>query len=244
VPTSPADFNRRRSLLSRIPVLGVLFCNSSPGLAAAESKAIGLVPQMAVVLKAVEAIDPRVGTVVAIASGEPLPKDLWLPCDGKSYPKSDFLELSALLGAPSAGESFRVPDLSGRVLRGVAASEHPSGTGGADSTPVMKTGSTGHKHSLPNFTGLVTDGLPPGVPNTAPRQETLIWNENAWQRSDFWNNPNAGVNEGQHYHVLGGDTGEEIAHTHSIPSLACVPSYVAVRFYIKARRVFEVVKAD
>jgi hypothetical protein len=243
---SPSHFSRRRSMLGRIPVLGVLFCGSSPALASSESKAIGLVPQMAVVMKAVEAIDPSVGTIAAIASGEPLPRELWLPCDGKSYPKSDFPELAARLelGVRSAAENFQVPDLSGRVLRGVAASEHPSAKGGADSTPVMQTGSTGHKHPLPNFTGLVTDGLPPGVPNAAPRQETLIWNENAWQRSDFWNNPNAGVNEGQHYHDLGGETSEESVHTHSIPALACVPSYMAVRFYIKARRVLEVVTAD
>jgi microcystin-dependent protein len=46
----------------------------------------------------------------------------WLPCDGKSYKISDYPELHKAIGLAFGGnsETFNVPDLRGRFMRGVA----------------------------------------------------------------------------------------------------------------------------
>ncbi len=76
------------------------------------------------------------GTVSAFAGSEPPPG--WLVCDGQTYQRSAYPALFAAIGvnwgAPD-GNSFNVPDLRGRFLRGV------SGPGGLDPDCATRTAS-------------------------------------------------------------------------------------------------------
>lgn len=67
------------------------------------------------------------GTILAFA-GQTAPPG-WLPCDGTSYPRTQYPDLFQVVGTQwgaADGTSFNVPDLRGKFLRGMAPS------GGAD----------------------------------------------------------------------------------------------------------------
>lgn len=108
----------------------------------------------------------------------------WLLCDGSEYDQATYPQLSTLcgtkFGTASAGK-FKVPDLRGRVIAGVNASDSdfstvgktggaknvtittsnlPQHNHGASGTVTVNSGGVAHSHSGLTFENLHSHGLP------------------------------------------------------------------------------------
>jgi microcystin-dependent protein len=159
-----------------------------------------------------------IGSVISYGGDLSVPANLqalktagWLPCDGTSYRQSDYPGLFAAIGTTSGGDaqSFNVPDLRDRFVRGANGNNTGSVQGGATALPASKPftleSSGTHTHSVSHLNS----------------DMHMAWSGSTYTMAR-WNQP------------ANTDTGG--AHSHAITGFdpATTPVNTALYFIIKA----------
>lgn len=188
---------------------------------------------------------PPIGTILPFY-GHPnaLMNTGWVLCDGTMVSEANSFKQTEV--HPFFWEK-RLPDLGGRVLRGVSGAETVGNRAGSDQLSTAQTNEAGqhahngnsHTHALRERTGRVSNGGPdPGMGEYKIRDDHRGWTN----AHHFDVGGDGGNNEGNHYHDLGGSTSatsssmaQRGSHVHSISAVSIVPSYVAVRFIIRIK---------
>jgi microcystin-dependent protein len=116
----------------------------------------GTVPSAALVAAVQQALCPP-GTVVAYMGLATAVPAGWLLCDGKSYSRTVYNNLFAVMGtasgAPDGTTNFNVPDLRGMFLRGV------DGTAGRDPDSGTRTAVNGYGYAGNQVGSVQTDAF-------------------------------------------------------------------------------------
>jgi hypothetical protein len=203
--------------------------NKQTAEAAAKQAALDRVPLGAIIPYGAEGDAPPEGYVFADGKSK-WPSAPWVPMELRDKP---------------------VPDLTGRVLRGVSPGEAIAHKGGKDKIPEHATAMDGeHGHStdasklpIKGHTGLISNS-PPQIDGKKLASPYFVHDNNKkWSNRNWLGTESDGPQpEGQHVHDL--DLTVDIPvltiaksgkHQHSIPAQEYFPSYVGVRFIIRVR---------
>lgn len=182
--------------------------------------------------------------------GEDLPPGYrW--CNGndpKDYPNQDNVFPKDASWVPLHLRGKPLPDLNGRFLRGVGATEmvgHPDGKDSATGLSTANEGQHPHTVNLPTKTGRITEGeqgtsagMGPGKNWGCGYNVVMPSGEYKYGMHLQVAPPASGVGNHAHYYLDGGAVStvdSEGKHEHSLPEIPTVPRYVAVKYIIRVR---------
>lgn len=167
----------------------------------------------------------------------------WVLCDGSVVDETHPAQLAPSRVSPQFW-GRRVPDLIGRVPRGVLPGEAVGHQGGADVLAEHSTQLAGahghfaqHAHKLRGLTGKIANsGGDPGKADYKIRDD-----HDGWNGKHHIDVGGASTNnEGHHYHTLVGSTentsvasSHDGRHEHLVTTRPHVPSYTGVQFIIR-----------
>lgn len=158
------------------------------------------------------------GSITSYA-GSTIPSG-WLLCDGSTLNKNDYPELFSAIGYiyGGTGNSFKIPNLTGRFLLGKSGSHPLAQTGGAETVALSVAQMPAHGHSVSCSTvGNHTHSIP------APASEGTYPSTYSIRGSGYTQSGAAG----SHSHSISiGNTGSGQAHDN-------MPPYISLNMIIK-----------
>lgn len=168
--------------------------------------------------------------------------------DSKDYPNQDNVFPKDASWVPLHLRGKPLPDLNGRFLRGVGATEmvgHPDGKDSATGFSTANEGQHPHTVNLPTKTGRITEGeqgtnagIGPGQSWGCGYNVVMPSGEYKYGMHLPVSPPASGVGNHAHYYLDGGTVStvdSEGKHEHSLPEIPTVPCYVAVKYIIRVR---------
>lgn len=124
------------------------------------------------------------------------------------------------------------PDLRDRFVIGAGSTYSVDATGGAATHAHTASSVSDHTHTLPSNTGGITTYTPSGSFSSTGyvvEDDNTGWDSDAYLETHTDSN----YGEGQHGHLLGGSTGANGGHTHTISTTSHLPPYYALAYIMK-----------
>lgn len=178
-----------------------------------------------------------IGTIFPYA-GAAAPSSKFKICNGEALDRTTYATLFTVLGGNSSpfglpdGTTFNIPDLRGRVIKGVDTTYLRGAANGADSVTLAANQIPYHKHSLN-----AAEGASITVSDSGNHTHTIPEYEDGNGRGGFepnnednFNTTNTGES-GSHVHTITGTTGNQLAYTQVPVSL--VEANLPLNYIIK-----------